>query len=125
MELLNFFVSPAYAQSAEGGFNSSTLLAIVPYLGVFAIVYFIMIRPQQKKAREHKEQLNKIRRGDKIVTAGGIVGVVQKSLEDSDEIEVEISPGVKVKVIKSTITTVVSSAAAPAPANDSASQKKK
>jgi len=74
---------------------------------IFAIMYFLLIRPQQKKLKEHQAMVEAVRRGDQVITQGGIVGKVSKVKEDG-EVEVEIAEGVKVRVIKSTIANVVS-----------------
>ncbi|PTX56482.1 protein translocase subunit yajC [Litoreibacter ponti] len=99
------FVTPAYAQAAGGG--GSTLAQFIPLILIFAIMYFLLIRPQQKKLKEHAAMVEAVRRGDQIITQGGIVGKVVKVKEDG-EVEVEIADGVKVRVIKSTIATVMS-----------------
>ena len=93
-------ITPAFAQSggfAEGG------LGLMPIILVMIIFYFLLIRPQQKRAKQHKEMLAAVRRGDKIVTNGGITGTVIKALEDSDTIEVEIAKDVKVNVVRAMI----------------------
>lgn len=74
---------------------------------IFGIMYFFLIRPQQKKMKEHAAMLDALRRGDQIITQGGVIGKVVKVKDDSNEIEVEISKGVNVRVIKSTIATVM------------------
>ena len=79
----------------------------IPLLLIFGIMYFLLIRPQQKKMREHQAMVNGMRRGDKVVTAGGIFGKVVK-VHDEGEIEVEIADGVKVRMVQSTIAQVVS-----------------
>ena len=79
----------------------------IPLILIFVIFYFFLIRPQQKKAKEHTNMVSNLRRGDNIITQGGIVGKVAKVKEDG-EIEVEIADGVKVRVIKSTVATVIS-----------------
>lgn len=79
----------------------------IPLILIFAIMYFLLIRPQQKKAKEHASMVSNLRRGDNIITQGGVVGKVAKVKEDG-EIEVEIADGVKVRVIKSTVATVIS-----------------
>ncbi|APE43967.1 preprotein translocase subunit YajC [Sulfitobacter alexandrii] len=79
----------------------------VPLILIFAIMYFLLIRPQQKKAKEHQAMVAGLRRGDQVVTQGGLIGKVVKVKEDG-EIEVEIADGVKVRVVQSTIATVVS-----------------
>ncbi|MEX0282306.1 MAG: preprotein translocase subunit YajC [Arenibacterium sp.] len=79
----------------------------LPLILIFAIMYFLLIRPQQKKVKEHQAMVEALRRGDQVVTQGGLIGKVTKVKEDG-EIEVEIADGVKVRVIKSTIATVMS-----------------
>mgnify|MGYP001821744390 FL=1 len=81
---------------------------LVMLLLIFGIMYFLLIRPQQKKLKEHAAMIGALRRGDQIITQGGIVGKVVKVKEDdSNEVEVEISKGVNVRVVKSTIATVI------------------
>ena len=79
----------------------------VPLILIFAIMYFLLIRPQQKKMKEHQAMVNAVRRGDQVVTQGGIKGKVSKVRDDGD-IEVEIAPGVNVRVVKTTLAAVVS-----------------
>jgi len=99
------FVTPAYAQAIGGG--GSAITSFIPLILIFAIMYFLLIRPQQKKLKEHKALVEAVRRGDQVVTQGGIIGKVTK-VKDDNEIEVEISKGVKVRVVKSTISQVIS-----------------
>ena len=96
-------VTPAYAQVAGGGAAGGLL---IPMILVFAIMYFLMIRPQQKKIREHQAMVAALRRGDQVVTQGGLIGKVTK-VKDDNELEVELSEGVKVRVVQSTIATVL------------------
>ncbi len=98
------FVTPAYAQAAGGG---SAIASFIPLILIFAIMYFLLIRPQQKKLKEHQAMVEAVRRGDQVVTQGGIVGKVTKVIDDR-EVEVEIAKGVKVRVIKSTLSQVIS-----------------
>ena len=79
----------------------------LPLILIFAIMYFLLIRPQQKKMKDHQAMVAALRRGDKVVTAGGLVGKVVKVM-DEGEVEVEIADGVKVRVVQSTISQVVS-----------------
>jgi len=79
----------------------------IPLILIFAIMYFLLIRPQQKKVKEHKAMVEALRRGDQVVTQGGVIGKVVK-VKDEDEVDVEIAQGVKVRVVKSTITQVLS-----------------
>ncbi|MGO2958389.1 preprotein translocase subunit YajC [Acetobacter sp.] len=100
----------------------SDVMSFLPFVGVFAIMYFLLIRPQQQRQKQLRNELKSLRRGDRIVTAGGIIGVVQKSREDTNEVEVEIAPNVRVMVLRDTITTVLTSTAKPA--NDVEKAKK-
>ena len=100
------FVTPAYAQAAAGG-GGSGFEAFLPLILIFGVFYVLLIRPQQKKVKEHKATLSAIRRGDKVVTGGGIVGTVTKVIDDL-EITVEIADGVKVRVQRGLISTVLS-----------------
>ncbi|VDC30550.1 preprotein translocase subunit YajC [Pseudogemmobacter humi] len=100
------FVTPAFAQAAGSGGASSAIASFLPLILIFAIMYFLMIRPQQKKAKEHRAMVEALRRGDQVVTQGGIVGKVTKVQEDG-MVEVEIAEGVKVKVVRHTITQVL------------------
>ena len=86
----------------EGG----ALAQFLPLILIFAIMYFLLIRPQQKKLKDHQAMVNAVRRGDLVVTQGGIIGKVVKVREDG-EVEVEIADGVKVRVVKSTIAQVL------------------
>jgi preprotein translocase subunit YajC len=109
------FISPAYAQTVTGGAGGiSSLIQFAPLLLIFVVFYFLLIRPQQTQAKQLKARLSQIKRGDKVVTAGGILGVVKKAADGSTEVEVEIATNVTVSVLRSTITSVLT----PAPAND-------
>ena len=95
--------SPAFAQAAApagGGLGS-----FVPLILIFVIMYFLMIRPQQKKMKEHRAMVEGLRKGDQVVTQGGLIGKVTKVVDD--EAEIEIASGVKVKAIKQTIQQVL------------------
>jgi len=96
------FITPAYAQSATG--SGDFLIQILPFLLIFVIMYFLIIRPQQRRLKDHREMVAALRRGDSVVTGGGLIGKVTKA--DDDELQVELAPGMKVKVIRSTITEV-------------------
>ncbi|MDG2354480.1 MAG: preprotein translocase subunit YajC [Paracoccaceae bacterium] len=100
------FFTPAYAQASGSGGFGSTFGSLIPLLLIFAIMYFIIIRPQQKKAKEHKQMVIALKRGDQILTQGGIIGKVTK-VKDESEIEVEIASNTKVRVMKSTIVNVL------------------
>ena len=86
--------------------DGNAIAQFVPLILIFAIMYFLLIRPQQRKMKEHKAMVEALRRGDQVVTQGGIVGKVTKVQEDN-MVEVEIADGVKVKVIKGTIAQVI------------------
>jgi preprotein translocase subunit YajC len=112
-------ISPAYAQDMSGIMGSATQFA--PLVLIFAVFYFLLIRPQQQKQKEMRSMLAALKRGDKVVTGGGILGVVQKvpMVQDKDgkqitsnEIEVEIAPNLRVTVLRETITSVVKPVAA-------------
>jgi preprotein translocase subunit YajC len=80
----------------------------VPLILIFAIMYFLLIRPQQKKVKEHQAMVAAVRRGDEVVTQGGLIGKVTKVKDGENEVEVEISEGVKVRVVQNTIANVQS-----------------
>lgn len=96
------FISPAFAQGVAGDAGGG-LASMLPLVLIFVVFYFLLIRPQQKKMKQHKEMLGSVRRGDKIVTGGGIVATVSKVNDATDELTVEIAENVKVKIKRSTI----------------------
>lgn len=100
------FATPAFAQAAGGAGAGSAFASFIPLILIFAIMYFLLIRPQQKKMKEHKAMVEALRRGDQVLTQGGIVGKVTKVQEDG-LVEVEIADGVKVKVLRHTIAQVM------------------
>ncbi len=111
-------ISEAYAQDASaGGITGSGVLQILPIILIFGIFYFMMIRPQQQQQKLLKAKLAAIKRGDKVLTAGGIVGVVQKARDGASEVEIEIAPTVRVTVLRETISQVLTGTT-PTPAND-------
>jgi preprotein translocase subunit YajC len=111
------FATPAYAQAAGAGGDASFLGSpIIMMVLIFVIFYFLLIRPQQKRAKEHAAMIKALRRGDQIVTAGGLVAKVTKvGADDDNEIEAENAQGVKVKLIRTTISVGMSKTE---PAND-------
>ncbi len=113
------FISPAYAQGLGSGDGFSTL---VPLVLIFAVFYFLLIRPQQKRAKAHREMLGNIRRGDKIVTGGGILGKVIK-VRDNDELDVEIAEGVKIRVQRGGVSGVVAKPGSPGAATPGPGQQ--
>ena len=82
------------------------ILQFVPFVLIFVIMWFLIIRPQQRRVKTHQEMIKNVRRGDTVVTSGGIIGKVTKVTEDSADIEVEIADGVKVKVARAMISDV-------------------
>ena len=97
----SMFATPAYAQAAGG--SAGAFASIVPFILIFAIMYFLLIRPQQKKLKEHQAMVAAVRRGDQIVTQGGLIGKVVKVKEDGalgGEVEVELAQGVHVRVVR-------------------------
>ena len=103
-------ISPAYAQDVAGLMGG--VVQFAPLVLIFAVFYFLLIRPQQLRQKEMKAMLGALQRGDKVVTGGGIIGTVTKA-QDND-VEVEIAEGVRIKVLRDTIASVIN----PKPAND-------
>lgn len=113
------FISPAYAQDALGG-GAALATQVLPLVLIFAVFYFLLIRPQQKKQKEHRTMLQSLKRGDRVLTAGGIIAQVTRVKEGVDEVEVEIAPNVRVNVLRQTIGDVFK----PVAANDAKSTVK-
>ncbi|GGG28822.1 hypothetical protein GCM10010964_15950 [Caldovatus sediminis] len=105
-------IAPAHAQAGGGG---DILIQLMPLVLIFAVFYFLLIRPQQRKMREHREMLLSLKRNDRIVTGGGIVGRITNVRDNSDEIEVEIAPNVRVTVVRGTISSVIRAEGSGAP----------
>lgn len=103
-------ISTAYAQAAGGAGAGFDLISLLPLVLIFVVFYFLLIRPQQKKVKEHRAMVQALRRGDRVVTSGGIVGQVTKVLSDT-EIQVEISEGVRVRMVRSAVNEVLSKTA--------------
>lgn len=99
------FVTPAYAQTALGG-GSDMLISILPFLLIFVIMYFLIIRPQRATMKKREEMLTNIRRGDQVVTGGGLVGKVTKVIDERGELEVDLGNGLKVTALRATIADV-------------------
>ena len=108
-------VTPAYAQAAGGGGAAGTIAQFIPLILIFVIMYFLMIRPQQKKMKEHRAMVEALRKGDQIVTQGGVLGKVTAVREG--ELEVEVAQGVRVRILRGSVSQVVSKTA-PIAAND-------
>ena len=112
-------ISPAYAQDAAGMFGSAT--QFLPLVLIFVVFYFLLIRPQQQKQKDMRQMISALKRGDRVVTGGGIIGTVQRvpMVQDKDgkqvpstEIEVEIAQGIRVTVVRDTISSVIRPTAA-------------
>lgn len=95
-------ISPAYAQAAAS--SGSLFELFFPLIIVFAIIYFLIIRPQSKRAKEHKALIDNLRRGDQVITQGGLIGKISKV--DEAEVEIEVAKGINVKVVRSMIVSV-------------------
>jgi preprotein translocase subunit YajC len=98
-------ITPAFAQAAGGGGTTDVLMSLVPFVLIFVIMWFLIIRPQQRRVKSHQELIKNVRRGDTVVTSGGIIAKVSKVIDDS-EIEAEIADGVRVRLVKGMITDV-------------------
>lgn len=98
------FITPAFAQGAGAG-GGEMLMSLLPFVAIFVIMYFLILRPQQKRVKTHQEMVKNVRRGDTVVTSGGLVGKVAKVVDD-DQLEVEIADGVKVRQMRAMISEV-------------------
>ena len=117
-------ISAAYAQGTgiTGMFdNQSALIQFLPLILIFVVFYFLLIRPQQRKAKDHRTMLDALRRGDRVVTGGGIIGTVAR-VDNPEEVTVDIADGVRVRVLRSTITSVLAKPD-PAAAREAAKQR--
>ncbi|WEX87209.1 preprotein translocase subunit YajC [Sinorhizobium garamanticum] len=100
------FITEAFAQTgAPSAGSADILMSILPFLLIFVVMYFLIIRPQRAQMKRREELLKNIRRGDQVVTGGGIVGKVTKVVDDA-ELEVEIADGIKVRVVRSGVSEV-------------------
>ena len=99
------FITPAFAQAAAGGDTNSMLMSLLPFALIFVIMYFLILRPQQKKVKDHAEMVKNVRRGDTIVTSGGLVGKVTKVVDD-EQVEFELAEGVRVRQLRTMISGV-------------------
>ena len=109
---------PAYAQDAGDG-GAGGMIQLLPLVLIFVVFYFLLIRPQQKKMKTHRTMVGALKRGDKVVTGGGLVGTVTK-VSDGSEVLVEIADGVRVKVVRHTIQEILTK---PAPASKAGDKK--
>ena len=100
-------ITPAFAQGATSAAGGADIaLQVVPFVLIFVIMYFLILRPQQRRVKEHQAMVKNVRRDDTVVTTGGIVGRVTKVADEASEIEVEIAPNVRVKVVRAMISEV-------------------
>jgi preprotein translocase subunit YajC len=98
------FITPAYAQGAPAG-GSDMLVSLLPFIAIFVIMYFLILRPQQKRVKTHTEMVKNLRRGDTVITNGGVIGKISKVIDDH-EVEVEIADGVKIRQVRQMVTEV-------------------
>ena len=99
-------ITPAYAQAAAGGDTSSMLVQLAPLALIFVVFYFFLIRPQQQKAKQQRAMLDAVRRGDRVVTAGGLIGTIAKVVSN-EEVLVDLADNVRVRVVRTTISQVL------------------
>jgi preprotein translocase subunit YajC len=99
-------ITPAFAQGTSAAGGADMIIQFVPFILIFVIMWFLIIRPQQRRVKEHQEMLKNVRRGDTVVTSGGIIGKVTRVTDDGPDIDVEIADGVRVKVARSMISEV-------------------
>jgi preprotein translocase subunit YajC len=98
------FITPAYAQAAPAG-GSDMLVSLLPFIAIFVIMYFLILRPQQKRVKTHTEMVKNLRRGDTVITNGGVIGKISKVIDDH-EVEIEIADGVKIRQVRQMVTEV-------------------
>jgi preprotein translocase subunit YajC len=98
-------ITPAYAQSTPFGLNTDMITSLLPFVLIFVIMYFLILRPQQKRVKQHAEMVKNVRKGDTVITSGGLVGRVTKVIDD-DQIEVEVADGVRVRQMRSMVSDV-------------------
>jgi preprotein translocase subunit YajC len=99
------FITPAFAQGSPFGGDASLVTQLLPFVLIFVIMYFLILRPQQKRVKAHAEMVKNVRRGDTVVTSGGLVGKVTKVIDD-DQIEVEIADGIRVRQVRAMVSDV-------------------
>ena len=100
------FITPAFAQAPSifGG-GDNMLVSLLPFILIFVIMYFLILRPQQKRQKQHQEMIKNVRRGDTVITSGGLIGKVIKVVDD-EQIEVEVADGVRVRQMRSMVADV-------------------
>jgi preprotein translocase subunit YajC len=106
------FISPAHAQGSLGslfgggaGGDGGMLMSLLPFVLIFVIMYFLILRPQQKRVKSHQEMVKNVRRGDTVVTNGGLIGKVTKVIDD-DQIEIEIADDVRIRQMRQMVSDV-------------------
>ena len=98
-------ISPAFAQAASPFGGDNMLVSLLPFILIFVIMYFLILRPQQKRAKQHQEMVKNVRRGDTVVTSGGLIGKVTKVIDD-DQIEIEIANEVRIRQLRQMLSDV-------------------
>ena len=98
-------ISPAYAQTSSPFGSTDMLTSLLPFGLIFVIMYFLILRPQQKRVKQHAEMVKNVRKGDTVVTSGGLVGRVTRVVDD-DQVEIEIADGVRVRQMRSMVSDV-------------------
>jgi preprotein translocase subunit YajC len=98
------FITPAYAQAAPAG-GGDLIMSLLPFVLIFVIMYFLILRPQQRRVKQHQEMVKNLRRGDTIITSGGLIGKVTKVFDD-EQVEVEIADGVRIRQVRSMVSDV-------------------
>ena len=98
-------ITPAFAQGAAGIGGTDFMYQVLPFVLIFVIMYFLILRPQQRRAKQHQEMVKNLRRGDTVITSGGLVGKVTK-LVDDEQVEIEVADGVRVRQVRSMVTDV-------------------
>lgn len=96
-------ISPAYAQAMGGG--TEMITSLLPFVLIFVIMYFLILRPQQRRAKQHQEMVKNVRRGDTVITSGGLIAKVTKVIDD-DKIEIELADGVRAVQMRAMVSDV-------------------
>lgn len=104
---MSLIVTSAHADTATPSIGGFDIMSFLPLILIFAVFYFLILRPQQKKLKEHQQTLANLRRGDRVITNGGIIGTISKLVSDQ-EIQLEIAEDVRIRVVRSMISSVVS-----------------
>ncbi len=101
------FINNAFAQASEAASQDPSFTSFVPLILIFAVFYFLIVRPQSKKMKEHQAMVGNLKVGNKVITSGGIIGVVKEVHEKEGNIEVEISDGVNVRILRNSVTELL------------------